>query len=76
MSGCGRMIDERELLRWLESHKILSKTYVPGETGETYYGISFVALRRQIREMTGGEENDTETKTKGEEGQPILFLQR
>ena len=56
------MIDERELLAWLESHKILSKTYVPGQQGETYYGISFVDLRRQIREMRGGADDGTETE--------------
>lgn len=56
------MIDERELLEWLESHKILSKTYIPGEQGETYYGISFVAVRSKIREMRGGADDGTETE--------------
>lgn len=56
------MIDERELLEWLESHKILSKTYVPGEKGETYYGISFVEVRAKIREMRGGADDGKETE--------------
>lgn len=56
------MIDEQRLLTWLESHKILSKTYFPGEDGEIYYGISFVDLRRQLREMKGGEDHNTETE--------------
>lgn len=53
------MIDERELLAWLESHKILSLTYVPGEKGEVYYGIGFVAIRAKIREMRGGADDGT-----------------
>lgn len=56
------MIDESELLEWLENHKILSKTYIPGEVGETYYGISFVAVRAKIREMRGGADDGTETE--------------
>lgn len=51
------MIDERKLMEWLETHKILSKVYVPGRHGETYYGISFVDLRREIRRLRGGEED-------------------
>ena len=59
------MIDESKLMEWLETHKILSKTYVPGEQGETYYGISFVDLRAKIRELIGGDENGQPEEEKG-----------
>lgn len=64
------MINEIELLTWLDSHKKLALTYVPGDRGKFHYEIDFVALMGKIREMTGisegGDTVDAKTAEKGQ----------
>ena len=50
------MIDENELLTWLDSHKRAAKIPPIVESGKYSMVVEFVPLLRHIREMAGTSE--------------------